>query len=111
MEEDISRLKTIAVSVLNDSGLHGSTLAEDLINEMCRFGGSEIHPVAAFIGGVASQEAIKAWIPFLFSRFLVTKTLFFGSLLLLQLITNQFVPLNGTLVFNGVDQKSQVLSV
>ncbi|KAL0916902.1 hypothetical protein M5K25_014455 [Dendrobium thyrsiflorum] len=86
MEEDISRLKTIAVGVLSDSGLHGSTLAEDLINEMCRFGGAEIHPVAAFIGGVASQEAIK-------------------------LITKQFVPLNGTLVFNGIDQKSQVLSV
>lgn len=86
MEEDIARLKTIAVGVLSDSGLHGSTLSEDLINEMCRFGGAEIHPVAAFIGGVASQEAIK-------------------------LITKQFVPLNGTLVFNGIDQKSQVLSV
>ncbi|KAG0474124.1 hypothetical protein HPP92_015406 [Vanilla planifolia] len=86
MEDDIARLKTIAVGVLSDSGLHGSTLTEDLINEMCRFGGAEIHSVAAFIGGVASQEAIK-------------------------LITKQFVPLNGMLVFNGIDQKSQILLV
>ncbi|KAK8954733.1 NEDD8-activating enzyme E1 regulatory subunit [Platanthera zijinensis] len=86
IDDDISRLKTIAVGVLGDSGLHGSTLSDDLVNEMCRFGGGEIHAVAAFIGGVASQEAIK-------------------------LITNQFVPLSGTLVFNGIDQKSQVLAL
>ncbi|PKA52596.1 NEDD8-activating enzyme E1 regulatory subunit [Apostasia shenzhenica] len=86
MDEDISRLKTIAVGVLADYGLHGSTLSEDLINEMCRFGGSELHGVAAFIGGIASQEAIK-------------------------LITKQFVPLNGTFIFNGIDQKSQLLEV
>ncbi|KAK8967710.1 NEDD8-activating enzyme E1 regulatory subunit [Platanthera guangdongensis] len=59
IDDDISRLKTIAVGVLGDSGLHGSTLSDDLVNEMCRFGGGEIHAVAAFIGGVASQEAIK----------------------------------------------------
>lgn len=40
-------------------GLNGASLSEDLITEMCRFGGAEIHPVAAFIGGVASQEVIK----------------------------------------------------
>jgi hypothetical protein len=26
---------------------------------MCRFGASELHAVAAFIGGIASQEVIK----------------------------------------------------
>jgi NEDD8-activating enzyme E1 regulatory subunit len=40
-------------------GLHGAPLSEDLITEVCRFGGAEIHPVSAFIGGVASQEVIK----------------------------------------------------
>ena len=58
MDEDISRLKTTAVSLLSDLGCNGSTLTEDLINEMCRFGAAELHAVAAFIGGIA-QEVIK----------------------------------------------------
>jgi hypothetical protein len=53
------RLKTAAVSVMSEMGMNGAPLSEDLITEMCRFGGAEIHPVAAFIGGVASQEVIK----------------------------------------------------
>jgi len=59
MDEDISRLKTTAVSLLSDLGCNGQTLTEDLISEMCRFGAAELHAVAAFIGGVASQEVIK----------------------------------------------------
>lgn len=62
MHEDISRLKTMAVGLLNDLGCNSSTLSEDLINEMCRYGASELHAVAAFVGGVASQEVIKVWI-------------------------------------------------
>ncbi|EPS68036.1 hypothetical protein M569_06736 [Genlisea aurea] len=86
MDGEISRLKVSAVSVLTDSGCNGSssTLSEDLVNEICRYGASELHAVAAFVGGVASQEAIK-------------------------LITRQFVPMNGTFIFNGVDHKSQLL--
>lgn len=86
IDEDVLRLKTVAVSVLSDMGLNGASLSDDLIAEVCRFGGAEIHPVAAFIGGVASQEVIK-------------------------LVTKQFVPLLGTFVFNGIDLKSQVLAL
>ncbi|KAM7498300.1 hypothetical protein LguiA_022714 [Lonicera macranthoides] len=86
MDEDISRLKTTAVSLLSDLGCNGSTLTEDLINEMCRYGAAELHAVAAFSGGIASQEVIK-------------------------LITRQFVPMCGTFIFNGVDHKSQLLSL
>lgn len=59
LNEEISRLKLIAVGILSELGLNGPTLSEDLVTEMCRFGGAELHPVAAFIGGVASQEVIK----------------------------------------------------
>lgn len=45
--------------MLSDMGLKGASLSEDLVTEVCRFAGAEIHPVAAFIGGVASQEVIK----------------------------------------------------
>ncbi|XVF03075.1 hypothetical protein REPUB_Repub04eG0229300 [Reevesia pubescens] len=86
MDEDISRLKITAVSLLNDLGCNCLTLTEDLINEMCRFGAAELHAVAAFIGGIASQEVIK-------------------------LITKQFVPMSGTYVFNGIDHKSQLLTL
>ncbi|XP_057955704.1 NEDD8-activating enzyme E1 regulatory subunit AXR1-like [Malania oleifera] len=86
IDEDISRLKTTAVGLLGDLGCNGSTLTEDLINEMCRYGAAELHAVAAFIGGIASQEVIK-------------------------LITKQFVPMRGTFIFNGIDHKSQLLSL
>ncbi|CAO2823310.1 unnamed protein product [Amaranthus hypochondriacus] len=86
IDEDISRLKTVAVNLLSDLGCNGSILAEDLIYEICRFGAAELHVVAAFIGGIASQEVIK-------------------------LITKQFVPMNGTFIFNGIDHKSQLLSL
>ncbi|XP_055833074.1 NEDD8-activating enzyme E1 regulatory subunit AXR1-like isoform X3 [Solanum dulcamara] len=84
MDEDISRLKTMAVGLLNDLGCNSSVLSEDLVNEMCRYGASELHAVAAFVGGVASQEVIK-------------------------LITGQFIPMSGTFIFNGIDNKSQLL--
>lgn len=59
MDEDVPRLKSTAVSLLSDLGCNGTTLAEDLINEMCRFGAAELHAVAALVGGIASQEVIK----------------------------------------------------
>ncbi|KAJ4866388.1 NEDD8-activating enzyme E1 regulatory subunit [Raphanus sativus] len=86
MDEDISRLKTTALSLLADLGCNGSVLPDDLINEMCRFGASELHVVAAFVGGIASQEVIK-------------------------LVTKQFVPMLGTYIFNGIDHKSQLLTL
>ncbi|KAL1362776.1 hypothetical protein AAHE18_03G105000 [Arachis hypogaea] len=58
-DEDIPRLKSAAISLLSDLGCNGTALAEDLINEMCRFGAAELHAVAALVGGIASQEVIK----------------------------------------------------
>ncbi|TKY66972.1 NEDD8-activating enzyme E1 regulatory subunit [Spatholobus suberectus] len=86
MDEDIPRLKSTAIGLLSDLGCNGATLAEDLINEMCRFGAAELHAVAALVGGIASQEVIK-------------------------LTTRQFVPMSGAYIFNGIDHKSQLLSL
>lgn len=86
MDEDIPRLKSTAIGLLNDLGCNGASLAEDLINEMCRFGAAELHAVGALVGGITSQEVIK-------------------------LITRQFVPMSGTYIFNGIDHKSQLLSL
>jgi amyloid beta precursor protein binding protein 1 len=46
--------------------------------EMTRYGGTEVHTVAAYVGGVAGQEAVK-------------------------LISHQYTPLNSTYVYNGID--------
>ncbi len=46
--------------------------------EMTRYGATEIHTVAAYIGGVAGQEAVK-------------------------LISHQYTPLNSTLIYNGIN--------
>ncbi|KAL5726809.1 NEDD8-activating enzyme E1 regulatory subunit axr1 [Ranunculus cassubicifolius] len=86
MEDDVPRLKTIADGILSNLGYNGVPITTDLVQEMCRYGGAELHAVAAFIGGVASQEAIK-------------------------LITKQFVPMTGTFIYNGIDHKCQVLSL
>ncbi|OMO75501.1 UBA/THIF-type NAD/FAD binding protein [Corchorus capsularis] len=115
MDEDISRLKTTAVSLLNDLGCNGLTLTEDLINEMCRFGAAELHAVAAIIGGIASQEVIKLLcVAMIYMSSLwgnVGVTYMYHELPFLQLITKQFVPLSGTYIFNGIDQKSQLLTL
>lgn len=34
-------------------------LDEKYVNELTRFGDSKLHNVGAFLGGIASQEAIK----------------------------------------------------
>lgn len=32
-----------------------------LVNEICRYGGSELHVISAIFGGIAAQEAIKVF--------------------------------------------------
>lgn len=60
------------------------SLSDDCAVEMCRFGASELHVVAAVVGGMASQEAIK-------------------------LITKQFTPVGGTLLYNAIAATTCVL--
>lgn len=90
LEEDAMKLKTIATTLLNKmiGGAGGGTagLSDDLVSEMCRFGASEIHTVASIVGGIASQEAIK-------------------------LLTKQFTPIPGVLVYNGIDSTTSVLQM
>ena len=50
----------------------------------CRYGACELHSVAAYMGGVGAQEVIK-------------------------IITEQFVPLNNTYIYNGIKQSSVTL--
>jgi hypothetical protein len=69
LKEDVSRLKTIILSILNDIGGGGATLLVDLISEVCRFGVGENHIVASIVGGIASQKAIKVNFKYNFKLF------------------------------------------
>ena len=88
IDEDVSRLKAIAASLLADCYKLGNNTAvdEDLLCEVVRYGGAELHAMASVMGGIAAQEAIK-------------------------LITAQFVPLAGTLIYNAISSTSTVLSL
>ena len=59
---------------------------ETILEELCRYGASELHSISAFIGGCCAQEAIK-------------------------LITHQYVPVNNLLVYNGIRQSTSVFQL
>ncbi|ORZ36950.1 hypothetical protein BCR44DRAFT_1431168 [Catenaria anguillulae PL171] len=58
---------------------------DDWVQEFVRAGPAELHAVAAFMGGVVSQEAIK-------------------------LITAQYLPMTGMYVYNGIKSTSTALA-
>lgn len=75
-ESDVAQMKSFVLDFFFVNGLSSCTVSDDHITEFCRYGGKEIHSVAAFIGGVASQEIIK-------------------------LISHQFIPLDNTLIYHA----------
>eukprot|EP00877_Chromochloris_zofingiensis_P006019 jgi/Chrzof1/1670/Cz10g16180.t1 len=86
VEDDVPLLKAAAQQILGELGVSGVSVQDDYVAEMCRFGASELHVVSAVMGGMAAQEAIK-------------------------LITQQFVPFTGTLVYNGMASTTSVFEL
>ena len=82
-ESDIAQLKSIVSSLLVEWGLSDCIISDEYIHEFCRFGAADLHSVAAYIGGVASQEVIKV-------------------------ITRQYVPINNTYIYNAASSTSNV---
>lgn len=76
-------LKSVAAGLAAELGLNGAGISDDYIGEVVRFGAAELHCVAAVVGGIAAQEAIK-------------------------LLTGQFIPLQGTLIYNAMAGTSAV---
>ncbi|XP_054718330.1 NEDD8-activating enzyme E1 regulatory subunit-like [Uloborus diversus] len=76
VESDIIKIKN-CLSQLTQEWNCPSIMKDDYIHEICRWGGAEIHSVAAFVGGTAAQEVIK-------------------------LITGQYVPFNNTLIYSAI---------
>lgn len=80
VETDTSKLKSVASKILSEWGI-AETLSDDLVHEICRFGGAEIHSVSAFVGGCAAHEIIK-------------------------IITEQYKPVNNTFIYNAITSES-----
>ena len=78
IELDIGRLKTITSALLGQIGVSGAVQGlDEHIHEICRYGGAELHSVAAFLGGVVAQEVIKV-------------------------VTGQYVPVDNLVIYNAV---------
>ncbi|XP_076448750.1 NEDD8-activating enzyme E1 regulatory subunit-like isoform X2 [Babylonia areolata] len=85
VEPDTPKLKTCLSKLLHDWGLSGN-VKDDYVHEMCRYGASEIHSIASYMGGVGAQEVIKV-------------------------LTAQFVPINNTYIYNGSTQTSTTVAL
>ena len=82
-EDDVPLLKYVATAIASELGVGHGSLVDDLVHETVRFGAGELHVVAAVMAGLAAQEAIK-------------------------LLTCQFVPLSGTLLYNAMSSTTSV---
>ncbi|XP_076656236.1 nedd8-activating enzyme E1 regulatory subunit APP-BP1 isoform X2 [Halictus rubicundus] len=80
VEPDIVKLKACISKLLIEWGC-GPLAKDDYVHEFCRFGGSELHSVSAFLGGLAAQEVIK-------------------------FVTNQYKPVQNTFVYDAVTSNS-----
>ncbi|ELT96932.1 hypothetical protein CAPTEDRAFT_19394 [Capitella teleta] len=81
MEPDIAKLKGCLCKMLQEWGVNPICVKDDFVHEYCRYGASELHSVAAFMGGAAAQEVIK-------------------------MIVCQFIPVNNTFIYNAMKQSS-----
>jgi len=84
--DDYENLKPLADTLVTSLGFDADQLPPEYLQELCRYGNSQIHNIAAVLGGVAAQETIK-------------------------LLTHQWVPLNNTFIFNGINSASASFSV
>jgi len=87
-DTDIPALKQCVTEVAKELGINGGScpVGDELIQEFCRWAGAEMHAVASVMGGIASQEAIKA-------------------------VTRQYVPLDNTFIWNGSNGTAATLTL
>ena len=76
IEPDIVKLKAFISKALSKFGCNLST-KDEFIHEICRYGGSQLYSVSSFMAGCAAQECIK-------------------------LITQQYKPLNNSMIYDGI---------
>ncbi|GJD07295.1 NEDD8-activating enzyme E1 regulatory subunit [Galdieria sulphuraria] len=85
-EQDYIQLAHLAEKWCKSCDIVKNEKLDATLREMCRYGGSELHSIAALTGGVAAQEIVK-------------------------LVTKQFRPLSGWFIFNGAQSTSATVSL
>jgi len=86
VESDTVKLKAVFTKMCAEAGLHPPPGQDDHIHEVCRYGGAELHTVAAFLGGCAAHESIK-------------------------LLTGQYVPIDNIVLYNAVTSNVSTFKV
>lgn len=86
LENDFHDFKLIGKELINSSEKQQGPIRETILQELCRYGASELHSVSAFIGGCCAQETIK-------------------------LITHQYVPIDHILVYNAIRQSTSIFKL
>jgi amyloid beta precursor protein binding protein 1 len=114
VEDDVRHLSGCISALLSEWGL-SSNIKDELVGEVCRYGGAELHAVAAFIGGETARTLTNthslhslSLTPLLF--FLRAHTTGIASQEVIKLVTQQYVPLNNTFIFNGITTSSAQFS-
>jgi hypothetical protein len=83
-EIDLYDLKQIYKNLSNKYSINSDK--QEILEELCGYGGSELRSIAAFIGGYCARESFK-------------------------LITHQYVPIDNTLIYNGIQQSTNVFKI
>lgn len=85
-ETDIAKLKSCVAKVMAEYSVSNVQVNDDYAHEVCRYGGAELHAMAAIMGGCAAQEAIK-------------------------ILTKQYVPVDNLFLFNSMTSSSITLNI
>jgi amyloid beta precursor protein binding protein 1 len=83
---DLAALTQAANKIVESYKAEGVAVEKDVLEEVVRCGGAELHTTSSVLGGMASQEAVK-------------------------LVTKQYAPLNNTLIYNGLHGKMQTIEL
>jgi len=83
---DTAELTKAASRIVDEYKVEGISADPKMLEEMVRYGGCELHTTSSVIGGIASQEAVK-------------------------LLTKQYSPMCNTMIYDGLNGKTQVLEV
>jgi len=75
-ERDAEQMYELQTELVQAIGLSELETKPEVLQEVARWGATEIHNIAAFVGGIAAQASLKV-------------------------ILQQYIPLNNTLLFNG----------
>ncbi|KAF2075815.1 hypothetical protein CYY_002898 [Polysphondylium violaceum] len=86
VDSDLPLLKSATHALLQEHSISSDLVKDEYLAEMTRYGACELHNLSSLMGGIISQEIIK-------------------------LMTHQYVPLNNTFIFNGINSTATQFTI